>query len=682
MGQLAAKPMPSPHTPRRPWLALLALFLLGLAPRCMPLEHGLPRNYVPDTHIVRAALGMAKDKDLIPPVGKYSTYPNVLPYLLLPVYAGEYVFGRVTGRFAGPGEFQAQVLEQPGRVQWLARVLVALLSALAPLGAYALARAAGLGAAAWLAGFLMATALLHVHFSVQERPWGPLVSALLFCAAAAAKVVAGGRAQQKRDQLPGPLSGIAAQGTATPGSATQANATQGGGAASSAAQGSSATAVASLANAAGPADSALLTPDQQRSTGRWLVASAVAAGLGFGLHQAGLPLAALTALAWAFAPWPWRGGAALWLRLRWGLLALLAWAVVGIGIGHPYLLRYGVTPTEVVSGADVGAEALQGAIRVGGQGMLMVLRPASALRLSQALFGYDPLIAVAGLLGLFLAFKRRALWPALLFLLGWAAIFFTNQNDHVRYILPVTALLVLPAALALEQLWKRGPLGRGLLVLLLALPVVQAARFVHVLSQPDTRALAETLLLDLPAGSRVAIDRYGPLPDLDQASLKRIAALRPLGSRERHRLDMLEAGLKSGGLSALPLEDLYRFDERHRGVELANAAAGLDPDPNRLLRNEGITHVLLVDRDPLDGRPPILIDPAPAETLSIGPNAGQPAPKLPPLHLSATAPLWVLDAGGSDSCSEARLPTELDFPLISLWQLERPGPRLELWEFP
>ena len=167
---------------RRPFALLLALLALSLAPRLMPLGHGLPRNYVPDTHIVRAALGMAKDRDPVPPVGKYSTYPNLLPYLLLPVYTGEYALGRLTGRFAGPGEFQAEVLEAPGRMHFLARVLVALLSALAPLLAFALARTAGLTAGAWIAGVLMATALLHIHFSVQERPWGPLVTALLLTA--------------------------------------------------------------------------------------------------------------------------------------------------------------------------------------------------------------------------------------------------------------------------------------------------------------------------------------------------------------------------------------------------------------------------------------------------------------------------------------------------------------------
>ena len=31
---------------------------------------------------------------------------------------------------------------------------------------------------------------------------------------------------------------------------------------------------------------------------------------------------------------------------------------------------------------------------------------------------------------------------------------------------------------------------------------------------------------------------------------------------------------------------------------------------------------------------------------------------------------------------EARLPLELENPLVSLWKLERPGPRLSLYELP
>ena len=46
---------------KRGTLLFLAVAALALFLRLWPIGHGLPRNYVPDTHVVRNALGMAKD---------------------------------------------------------------------------------------------------------------------------------------------------------------------------------------------------------------------------------------------------------------------------------------------------------------------------------------------------------------------------------------------------------------------------------------------------------------------------------------------------------------------------------------------------------------------------------------------------------------------------------------------
>jgi dolichyl-phosphate-mannose-protein mannosyltransferase len=151
--------------------ALAVLFLFPLALRLWPIEHGLPRSYVPDTHAVRAALGMARDRDLVPPVGKYSTYPNLMPYLLLPVYGAQYAVGRATGRWSSSEDFGERIAEHPEEVALPARVLVAVFGALTAWAVFRGARAAGLGRGAWVAAYLVATGLLHLQFSVQERPW-------------------------------------------------------------------------------------------------------------------------------------------------------------------------------------------------------------------------------------------------------------------------------------------------------------------------------------------------------------------------------------------------------------------------------------------------------------------------------------------------------------------------------
>ena len=150
-------------------LALLLLFVLPLALRSYPLDHGLPRGYVPDAHIVRNALGMAKDKNPVPPVNRYSSYPNLLPYMLLPLYGGYFAVGTLQGRWDGAQEFGDHMLREPQAPHRIARWLVCVLASLTPLVVFAAAREAGLVRGAWFA-----TGLLHLHFSVQERPWAPM----------------------------------------------------------------------------------------------------------------------------------------------------------------------------------------------------------------------------------------------------------------------------------------------------------------------------------------------------------------------------------------------------------------------------------------------------------------------------------------------------------------------------
>lgn len=178
--------------PRR-GLGLLLLFLLPLALRLAPLEHGHGTNYIPDTHVVRSALGMAQDKHPVPEVGVYSTYPNLLPYTLLPIYGAEYALGRGLGWWGGTGEFAMKVKQEPALVHLPARVWLAFLCSLTPLFVFWTARRGGLQTGAWVAAWLVSTGLLHLHFSVQERPWGPLVMFLSAASFYAARHIQDGR---------------------------------------------------------------------------------------------------------------------------------------------------------------------------------------------------------------------------------------------------------------------------------------------------------------------------------------------------------------------------------------------------------------------------------------------------------------------------------------------------------
>ncbi|MFH2000776.1 MAG: glycosyltransferase family 39 protein [Planctomycetota bacterium] len=165
-----------PDRKREILIVLLAAAALG-----MGLWHGLPNVYVPDTHMIRNALGMAKTMNLWPPAGMYSTYPYLLSYLLLPVYAATFLIGRVFGAYASPEEFGARVVEDPTIVYIEARIMVALFGLMAVLYLYRTARRLGFSLrVATGTALLLALNPLFVQLGHHARPWIPLVAAVTF----------------------------------------------------------------------------------------------------------------------------------------------------------------------------------------------------------------------------------------------------------------------------------------------------------------------------------------------------------------------------------------------------------------------------------------------------------------------------------------------------------------------
>ena len=562
---------------------LLLLFLLPLALRLAPVEHGLPRSYVPDTHGVRAALGMVRDADPVPQVGKYSTYPNLFPYSLIPAYGAVYVGGRVIGEWDNPQDYGNELLDNPGLPNLIARLVVVLFGALTTWVVFRAAQAAGLGVGAWCAAWLVATSCLHTHLSVHERPWVPMVffqSLALWAAIAYVK----------------------------------------------------------------------------SSRPRHLIACSLAAGLAFACHQSGLGTFALCGFAWIFSLKEGVGSSTPRQRFLVGLGALAAGLAAAVLLGHPYLLVHGDTPTAAVVGGS-GSD-----FSVGGQGIILSLRWESVSSLLASLCSYDPILVFVGLAGTVSAWKRPSLRPLCAFAALWAAFFLTQQSDHVRYLLPLTVLFALFGGALCEGLWKQGTAGIGTL-LLLGLPLVQDVRLAHVLQSPDARVEAEELLGALPEGALVAIDRYGPSADLNEASLELLKGLREgrgegLRTREVWRSKQLEVGRAGAGVSAVFVEELIDFDERNGTLSVRPELATRGADPGALLRGLGVTHVLLVDRITGDGSSNLL------------------APEL-----GETRTVWVT-APWREGCApgEARLPHELHRAVRTLWSVERPGPRMELVE--
>lgn len=566
-------------------LSLLVVVVLALVVRLAPIDHGAPRGYVPDGHMVRNALGMAQDKDPVPPIAKYSTYPYLVPYLLLPVYGAQYIAGRASGAWGGAAEFAMRAKERPSLVQLPARALMAVLGALTAWAVYRAARAAGLEKGALVASFLTATSLLNVHLSTHERPWAAVV---FFGALATWRSIHFARSGERRE----------------------------------------------------------------------LLFAGLAAGASFSCHQAGLAFLALPGLAWMLGPRGWRG-VELRQRLVEGVACVALFALIALLVGHPYRWRYGATPAESIIGGGQHAT-----LDLGAQPLRLGLSFASAQRLSLALFGYDPALVLLGLPGLWCAFHMRALRPIAVgaVLIGLVALF--NPSDHVRYLLPTTMLLAFGAGALVEHLWTSKVL-RGVSIALLGLALVQAARFALVLRAEDTRNEFESVLAALPQGSIVAIDHYGPLPERSRAALERTKLVRELYGREAHRMAYFEAGVEppgGAGIDAFGVEDLFGIDPQslEYAVKDDPRVRAFGDTPRDVLSQLGVTHLVLAER--------------------------RPTSELRPLAQLVTGqtPLAVLDPSSDedDPCDEAFLPTEMDFPLRALWQVKRPGPRLELYALP
>lgn len=543
----------------------------------------MPRNYVPDTHMVRSALGMAQDKNPVPSVGKYSTYPNLVPYALLPLYAGHFGLGLSSERWTDAQSYGHHILEHPDEVHRIARWLMVVLGSLTTLAIFFAARAMGLREGAWIAAFLVATGLMHMHFSVQERPWIAMVAFTALATWPAALHAAGGR---KRD----------------------------------------------------------------------LFLSGAAAALAASCHQSGLVALGVPGLAWAVSPLNW--SSELFKRLRWGTMCVLLFLGITLVLGYPSYLVHGMPTADQTIGADTADAS------VGGQSINFGRRWESFPRLALAFFGYEPVILLLGLAGLVPFLRRRAARPAGIYALGWGAFFMTHSSDHVRYLLPLAVLLALPAGLCAETLWRRSPAARIVLGLLALLPLVQTWRLGTLLSMDDTRVEGEALLAEMPPGAFVAIDRYGPLTEQDEKSLELLASLRgmtgsELYTREARRYQALSEGLEvDPGHRVLYVHDLFEMDERAATVNPRAGLEDLGGTSGEVLRSLGVTHLLLVNR------------------LRSGSEENLLAPLV-----AGREPQRVIDpaAGGG---VEVRLPMELEFPLTSLWRLERPGPWMGLYELP
>ncbi len=365
-------------------------------------------------------------------------------------------------------------------------------------------------------------------------------------------------------------------------------------------------------------------------------------------------------------------------------VGVLAAGLVLLSLGYPF---------SWVHGADSGAgfqtdqsqllaEGGDEVLDLGGQafslGLLGGARFGTVLR---SWLGYDPVLALAGLVGLLLwARCRQTRWESLLLVVVPAllacALFLVYDGSHVRYMMTAVPFLALGAGRLLTALARRGGAMRVLACVLLAVPIVQAARLDALLGRTDTRSLASQELLAIIGPEELAaVDglgaQYGP----------------PMTPRAETLVAMLEdQGRRAVGDAQAGSVWLGRQEQR----AVAEAEAGV-PAPLHA------RHLLPIQRywryisyyptDFLFGKPPIEMSlDAWMKEWSVDvyvrvDRAPVAEPRAPIDEFTAQHGTLVYERSptGQSAPGEAALPTDMEFALTQLWSYERPGPWIRAW---
>lgn len=560
--------------------ALLAVLGAALLLRVLAIDHSLPYKFVADTHVVRGALGMASTRDLAPPAGTFTSYPYLLPYLLLPEYAALYAAGRALGTYASAEDFGAKITDDPTPVCLIARGLVVLFGILGVLLAYRVGRRVLGRAEGLLAAYLVATSFLLVHLGKSERPWVPLVTLVLFTAERAL-------AYARRPRL------------------------------------------------------------------RRALLMGAAAGLAMACHQSGalavlLPAAAVLARL--------RGGVAR--AARNAVLSAAAFALCALVIGFPCLLRG--------KSAQVGVQTeqeVEGKFDLGGQSF--GLESFGVTNVAEVALGFaaaEPALIVLCIAGLFFCARalrgRGALLVLAVYPLVVVVLFLFYEGTHVRYLSTAVPFLALSGGAGAARLLRRGSMARGVALLLLLLPLVQAARLCWVMRGEDTRVemLAEVAARVEP-GACIAVEAYGPPL---RFSADALALLKERGKwtarlEEREAAGLTPRDPRRPAYAVVPLERFYEFASvwPHQWLDEPDR----DKPVEEFLDEVGARYLVTVDRRPGAPRNSALDD--------LLARRGR--------LLVAVRPC------GASNPGEANLPMDPSLPLLAIWRVSRPGPLLALW---
>ncbi|HEX9017366.1 MAG TPA: glycosyltransferase family 39 protein, partial [Chloroflexota bacterium] len=566
------------------WLAVAAITAGGLGLRLFAIGHGLPEQYVPDeSTMVGGALRMGASRSLQP--GTF-IYPAGLMYVFAAEYLGLLGFGTLTHTFSSVDQFKEFAFVDPTLFYLLPRVAVALAGTACIPVVFLLGRRLYGSTAGVASAFLLATSLMHVQMSHQARHWVPIALFTLVILWVSLDLAEHGR---RRDYL---LSGILV-GLAF---ATSFNGIL-----------------------------LLLMP----------VTAHVVRQLRVNSHRSSV-----------FSP-----------RQHLPLLATVALAPVIFFALNPYILLHF---KEFAAFQTSGERSIGGQILGHYDSYLQQFLARQAFGFfAEATLAYEPAITILGLAGAVIAvrgFRATALVVLAYPVFHYLMFATTAPSTEQRYMLPAIVLLALPAGLAASRIlsWagKGGNAVRlgvsALLVVLAVLALLPALRYDWVLAQADTRTVAKDWIeANVPAGSDVAVEGYGPplAPDLGSLRAQQQAQPGSLGNRDQWVLDK---GLPVG-------EVAYRLTR----LNLVDTSPVVDNVTPYLLQNPHRYFVVSDFRWKSD-------------------------------HLGHTGLKAYLARNGRlvrgfyPSADGSYVPSDLlnnmEDPLFELFKVERPGPRIELYE--
>jgi hypothetical protein len=234
-------------------------------------------------------------------------------------------------------------------------------------------------------------------------------------------------------------------------------------------------------------------------------------------------------------------------------------------------------------------------------------------------------LTALALLGLIEVLRRRETrWYGLLVLIPTAVFFlaaitvaaYHAQPRHLNAIYPLLATLVWPGALLLARLvptLRRRPHAAAIaattLASLAALPsAAESARYNLEITRLDSRLVAyRWVLQNLPPGSRILVDDYGPILQPDQAAVDRQQALLrslpegPFTEHQGTRLALLRRFPAQEGRDIEELGHQWWLPQEKTDEELRSDPRDLDmgsplvsrrPRPLADYRKEGIRYVI------------------------------------------------------------------------------------------